>query len=151
MLAFLAATSPALAAPAKDELTFSAALANPNKGDTSWAATGEYLIGVGSTFVFGPSIGLFDTGTLNGGAIGVAGEVAVGKTSGLFLGGALHKLTGDAADAADYTAEARAGLKFGTERGGVKVYASQVWSRDKAGAVTDPAGTQVTAGVFLRF
>lgn len=150
-LAFLAATDPIQAATANDELTFSASLFNPNDGTTVYTATGEYLIGLGGNFLLGPSVRLFDAGDTDGGSFGVAAELGVGKTSGFFLGGALHKLTGDAADVADYTGEARAGVKFGGERGFAKLYLSQVWSQQADDSVTDPNGTAFVAGLGLRF
>jgi hypothetical protein len=138
-------------AKAADELTFSASLFNPNQGPTTWAGNGEYLIGVSNNVLIGPSVGLFDLGETDGGQVGVAGKVRIGKKSGLFVGGALHKLTGDAADAADYTADARAGLDFGGEKGFVTVYAQQTWAQNDAGDRTSPEGTSVVAGVGLRF
>lgn len=151
VLAVLATSVPVLAA-SKDELTFSAALSNPNDGTTTWAATGEYLIGTGlGTLLVGPSVTLFDLGPTQGGSIGVTGELGVGKTSGFFLGAALKKLTGDAADVADYTGEARAGIKFGGERGFAKLYLSQVWSQAASGDVSKPDGTSFVAGLGLRF
>ena len=106
---------------------------------------------VGGNLLLGPSVSIFDTGPTDGYSAGVAGELGVGKVSGLFIGGALHKLGGDAADLAEYTGEARLGVKFGGARGFVKLYASQTWSRDKAGATTDPDGTAFQAGLGLRF
>jgi hypothetical protein len=148
---FFTAT-PVTAAVGKDELTFSANLFNPNQGDTVWNATGEFLIGVGKTgaFKIGPSVSAFDLGPVDGTSYGVAGEFGFPK-SGLFAGGALHALSGDAKDVADYTAEARLGVKFGGERGFAKLYLSQVWSQATDGAVTDPDGTAFTAGLGLRF
>jgi hypothetical protein len=150
-LAILASMGGILAAPAKDELTFSASLVNPNNGTTVWSGTGEYLIGVAGTLLVGPSVTLFDLGPVQGGSVGVTGEFGVGKTSGLFVGAALKKLTGDAADAADYTGEARAGIKFGGERGFAKLYLSQVWSQAGSGEISKPDGTSFVAGLGLRF
>jgi len=147
----LALATLTFAAPAKDELTLSASLFNPDNGDTVWSATGEYLIGIGGNFLLGPSVSMFDLGKVDGNSIGVAGELGVGKTSGLFLGGAVHVLGGDAGDAADYTGEARVGIKFGGQRGFVKLFASQVWSKAADGAVSDPDGTSFQAGLGLRF
>lgn len=138
--------------PAKTEVTFSAALSNPKEGDTSWMATGELLVPLaGGPFLIGPSMSLFDTGPTDGGSFGVAGELNVGKTSGLFLGGALQKLVGDASDLAEYTGQVRAGFKGGGEHWFAKLFASQTWSREKDGAVTDPDGTSFQAGLGVRF
>ena len=150
-LAWLSAATPAMAADAKGELTFSASLFNPDAGATIWSGTGEYLIPVGKYLVAGPSLSLFDAGEADGGAAGGALEVNLSKGPGLFFGGAAHKLTGDAADAADYTYEARAGFKLGGERGGAKIYASQTWAKQESGATVDPGGTAVNAGLYLRF
>ena len=139
------------AAPANDELTMSASLFNPNDGDTMWSATGEYLIGLTPHFILGPSLSLYDLGDTDGTAFGLAGELGIGRTSGLFLGGALHALGGDAGDTADFTGEARFGVKFGGERGFVKMYASQVWSQAADHARTSPDGTSFQAGLGLRF
>jgi len=132
------------------EATFSASLWNPNEGDTTWSATGEYLFPLGP-LVVGPSISMFDLGPVDGGSAGVAGEFNLTGKAGLFIGGAAHKLTGDAADFADYTYEARAGLKLGTGKWFAKLYASQVWSKAADGAVTDPDGTSFQAGIGARF
>ncbi len=149
VIALLGATL-ALAAPAKGELTFSASLFNPDAGETVWQGTGEYLFPVGSYLVLGPSVSLFDLGPTDGGAAGVAGEVNL-KGPGLFFGAAAHKPTGDAADAVDYTYEARAGLKLGSGRWFAKLTASQVWSKGADGATTDPDGTSFQAGIGARF
>ena len=150
-LACLTAAAPTLAADAKGELTFSASLFNPDAGSTVWSGTGEYLIPVGKYLVAGPSLSLFDAGEVGGGAAGAALEVNLSKGPGLFFGGAAHKLTGDAADAADYTYEARAGLKLGAGKWFAKLTASQVWSKAEDGATTDPDGTSFQAGIGARF
>jgi len=137
--------------PQKSELTFAATLFNPSEGDTVWSGTGEMLFPIAGNFIAGPSVSLFDLGPVDGGSFGVAGELGVGKTSGLFVGAAVNKLTGDAADAADYTGQARFGVKFGGQHGFVKVYASQTWSQNEAGNRTDPDGTAFNAGLGLRF
>src|SRR5437867_1828756 len=81
----MAAGAPAMAAPAKstaakDELTFSAALSNPNNGDTTYNLTGEYLVGTGiGNLLVGPSVSLFDLGNhFQGGSVGLSGELGVG-------------------------------------------------------------------------
>ena len=148
----LAATGAIYAADAKGELTFSASLFNPDAGSMVWSGTGEYLFPLGdSTFLFGPSISLFDGGGFDGGAAGVAAEFNFGKKCGPGIGGAAHKLTGDAADQADYTYEARAFFKCGSEHAFVKFTASQVWSKAESGATTDPDGTSVQGGLGWRF
>lgn len=147
----LFAPSAAYCKAANDELTFSASLFNPNDGPTVWSGSGEFLIGVGGNFLLGPSVGLFDTGSTDGGQVGVAGKLRIGKTSGLFVGGAVHKLTGDAADAAKYTGDARAGVDFGGQRGFVTLYAQQTWAQNESGERSSPEGTSVFAGVGLRF
>lgn len=151
LVAVLFAVLPAVASPTKDELSFSASLFNANEGSTVWSANGEYLIGLGASFLAGPSVGIFDLGDTDGGRFGVAGKLRVGKDGGFFVGGALHKLTGDAADSASLTAEARAGVDFGGQNAFAEFMALQRWSRSVGGAVTDPDGTAVTAGLVLRF
>lgn len=148
----LVATNSAYCGEAKNEATFAATFDNPKEGDSSWAATGEVLVPVGhSPFLIGPSIQLFDTGPTDGGALGGTVEMNFGKKSGLFGGLSIVKLAGDAADLAEYQGEGRVGLKLGTEGWFAKVYASQTWSRDKAGAVTDPDRTSFVAGIGARF
>lgn len=141
----------ALASPAPDELQFAASLFNPNDGETTWAGSGRYLIGVGSTFLVGPNVSLFDLGEVDGGSFGVAFKWRVGKTSGFWIGGGPNKLTGDAADIAKYTLDAQAGADFGGPRGFVTVYAQQTWAQDEQGNTTSPEGTSVIAGIGLRF
>lgn len=143
--------APTFGADAKSELSFSGALSNPNDGGSSWSATGEYLIAVGGAFLLGPSVSLFDAPGADGGSFGLAGELNAGKTSGLFFGGAVSKLTGDLGNLADYAAQARAGLKFGSGTGGVKIYAARTWTRGETGEVSAPDSTDVVAGLILRF
>lgn len=137
--------------PAKAELTFAAALFNPSEGESVWSGTGEMLFPIAGNLIAGPTVSLFDLGETDGGSFGVAGELGVGKTSGLFVGAAVSKNTGDAADAAEYTGQARLGVKFGGDKGFVKLYASQTWSQAEDGARTDPDGTAFNAGLGLRF
>lgn len=137
--------------PQKSELTFAASLFNPTEGETVWSGTGEMLFPIIGNLIAGPSVSLFDFGPIDGGSFGIASELGVGKTSGLFVGAAINKLTGDAADLAEYTGQARLGVKFGGQKGFVKLYASQTWSQNEAGARTDPDGTAFNAGLGLRF
>lgn len=146
----LCATGPVLAADAKGELSFSAALWNPNDGGTSWSARAEYLIPLGHLY-FGPSGELFDGPGTDGGAVGVAGEFHLGKKCGPGFGAAAYKPTGDTADAADLLYEVRAIFECGSGSAAVKFTGRQVWSKAADGAVTDPDGTQVDAGVVWRF
>lgn len=136
---------------AHSELTFAANLFNPNNGDTTWAAKGEYLIGLGRTGVLkvGPSLVAFDTGPEDGAAFGFAGELGFQK-SGFFLGAAAHKWSGNATNIASYDGELRAGAKFGDGKAFAKFYASQVWAREADGNITDPDGTSVFAGIGWR-
>jgi hypothetical protein len=149
----LAASAPAYCgAPAKSELTFSAAAFQPKDGGSSWSLTGEYLIPIGDgPFLFGPSASIFDGPGTDGGAFGLAAAFNFGKTCGPGLGGAVHRLTGDAADAAAYTYEARAFFKCGSEHAFVQILAAQTWSRAADGATTDPDGTAVLGGLGWRF
>lgn len=150
-IACFAITVSAAGVPAKSELTFSASAFKPADGSTVWSGTGEMLYPIFGNLIAGPSVTLADLGDVQGGAFGVAGELGVGKTSGLFLGAAVLKNTGDLADQAEYTGQARVGVKFGGQHGFVKVYASQTWSRAEDGATTDPDGTAFNAGLGLRF
>lgn len=150
ILTALAASGPVLAADARGELSFSAALFNPNDGGTAWSARAEYLIPLGPLY-FGPSGELFDGPGTNGGAVGAAGEVHFGKKCGPGFGAAAYKPTGDSADAADLLYEVRALFECGSGSAAVKFTARQVWSKDASGATTDPDGTQVDAGVVWRF
>ena len=137
--------------PQKSELTFSASLFNPTDGETVWSGTGEMLFPIFGNLIAGPSVSLFDLGKTDGGSFGVASELGIGKTSGLFVGAAVSKPTGDAADEYTYSGQARFGVKFGGQHCFVKVYASQTWSKAEDGAVTDPDGTAFNAGLGLRF
>lgn len=152
VLIALLAPAMALAGPQPGELSFSAALFNPNDGGSSWSARAEYLIPLsGGPIYLGPSGELFDGPGTNGGAVGAAGEVHFGKKCGPGFGAAAYKPTGDTADAADLLYEVRALFECGSGSAAVKFTARQVWSKDATGAVTDPDGTQVDAGVVWRF
>jgi hypothetical protein len=148
----LLAISSAICAPSKGELTFSASLFNANEGPTVWSGTGEYLIPIGHHLLFGPSVALFDAGETDGGSVGVAGEVNIGGGKcGPGFGAAVYRPLGDAADLADYTGEARVFFKCGSEHAFVKFTGTQTWSKNADGAVTDPDGTKVLAGLGWRF
>lgn len=134
----------------KSEVSLSASAFNPADGPTVWSGTAEFLFPIGP-LVVGPSVSLFDLGDTDGGWFGVAGEFNLTGKAGLFVGGSVNKPTGDAADQADYTAQARAGVKFGSGKGFVKVYASQTWSQLADGSRVDPDGTAFNAGLGLRF
>ena len=152
LIAFLPLSlDPAMAA-GKDELTLSGTYVNPDAGPTAWAANAEYLIGVGDYFVLGPSFSLFDAGGgTDGNAFGVAGELNLTGLSGLFVGGAAHKLGGDAADVADYTYEARAGFKLGDGAGYFKIYLAKTWTDTGEGALVAPDALTGVVGLGLRF
>jgi len=148
----VASISPTLALPAKNELTFSASLFNPDDGTTVWTATGELLLGIsGGHLLLGPSVSLFDAGDTDGGAYGAALEWNLTGKQGLFVGGAAHVPNGDLADAYDYDYSARAGVKLGTERWFGKLFASQVWTQAADGSTTDPDGTSFQAGIGARW
>ena len=147
----LAVAAPVLAADGKGELSFSASLFNPNDGGSSWTARAEYLIPAGDYVYFGPSGELSDGPGYNAGAVGGAFEVHLGKTCGPGFGAAAYKPTGDAADATNLLYEARALFECGSQNAALKLTARQVWSKDSAGATTDPDGTQFDAGVVWRF
>jgi hypothetical protein len=140
---------PALAG-GKDEITLSGTYVNPDAGATAWAFTGEYLIAAGP-FVIGPSFSIFDGGEVDGNALGLAGELNLTGLSGLFVGGAAHRLGGDAGDVADYTYEARAGFKFGDGNGFCKVYVAKTWTDTGEGDLVAPDGVTGVLGVGLRF
>jgi hypothetical protein len=138
--------------PAQSELSFSAEMFDPKKGDTVWSATAEWLIPVaGGPLLVGPSVSKFDAGWLDGGAAGIAAEINLGKVCGPGIGGAAHKPIGDSGDQVNLTYEARLFFKCGTEHAFVKFTASQLWSRAEAGAVTDPDGTSFDGGIGWRF
>lgn len=150
VVALLAVAVPC-AAEAKGELSFSASLFHPNDGGSSWTARSEYLIPAGDYVYFGPSGELSDGPGYNAGAIGGAFEVHMGKTCGPGFGAAAYKPTGDAADAANLLYEVRALFECGSGSAAIKLTGRQVWSKDAAGATTDPDGTQFDAGVVWRF
>lgn len=151
-LAVLLTCAVAFAGDATGELSFSAALWNPDAGGTSWSARSEYLIPLGGGPIYaGPSGDIFDGPGVNGGSVGVAGEVHVGKTCGPGFGGAAYKPFGDLADDTDYTYEIRAVFECGNEKAAVKVTGRQVWSRTVDGATIDPDGKRFDAGVVWRF
>ena len=112
--------------------------------------TAEYLAAAGP-FVIGPSFTIFDGAESDGNAFGVAAEWNLTGESGLFVRVAAHKLSGDAAAVAEYSGELGGGLKFGSDRGGVKVYAIKTWTRDATGAVGDPEGLSAVGGLYLLF
>jgi hypothetical protein len=102
--------------PAQSELSFSAEMFDPKKGDTVWSATAEWLIPVaGGPLLVGPSVSKFDAGWLDGGAAGIAAEINLGKVCGPGIGGAAHKPIGDSGDQVNLTYEARLFFKCGTE------------------------------------
>lgn len=150
-LAVLLAGAAAFAGDAPGELSFAASLFNPKDGGSSWQARSEYLIPAGDYVFWGPSGEVFDGPKTDGGAIGAALEVHMGKKCGPGFGAAAHKLFGDAADQANWTYEARALFECGTSTAAFKATARQVWSKDEAGATTEPDGTIVDAGVVWRF
>ena len=141
---------PVTASDRADELTLAGSYINPNDGHTAWALTAEYLAAAGP-FVIGPSFTIFGSGESDGNALGLAAEWNTTGFSGLFLGGALHMLNGDAGEVADYTAEARAGVKMGGGRGFFKAYLAKVWTKGLSGEVSDPDSVQGVAALGLRF
>ena len=144
------AIEPATASDRADELTLAGTYVNPNAGPTVWSLTAEYLAAAGP-FVIGPSFTVFDGADSDGSAIGLAAEWNTTGFSGLFFGGAVHKLTGDAGDTADYTAEARAGVKMGGGRGFFKAYVARTWAKGVSGDVEDPDNTHAVMALGLRF
>lgn len=151
LCAILFATTLAVAAPAPDELTAAASLFNPDQGDTVWSANGEYLIGVGSNFLVGPAVSLFDLGETDGGLYGVAGKLRIGKTNGCWVGGRLGKSFGDSTDVFDYSLDARAGCDVGSQHAFATFYAQQTWTQGETGERTSPEGTSGIAGIGWRF
>lgn len=147
----LFATTLALAAPAPDELTFSANANNPNEGPTTFQLNIQYLIGVTGNFLLGPTVGLFDAGETDGGLFGVTGKLRVGKTSGFWVGASLQKPSGDVADQVSYLGDLLAGYDVGTKHAFATFYASRRYSRETSGATVDPDGTNFNAGIGWRF
>ena len=153
VLMSLAAVPLALAATgrAADELTFSASASNPNDGQTTFDLNVQYLIGAAGNFLLGPTVTMFDAGETDGGLFGVAGKLRIGKTSGFWLGFRVQKPSGDVADSVDYAADGLAGFDVGTEHVFATFYGGRTWTRDKAGATTNPEGTNFNAGLGWRF
>lgn len=149
-LAVVLVTPVAIAGDNPGELSFAGSLYNPKDGGTSYSLRSEYLAPLGHLYL-GPSGEIFDGPGTDGGAVGIAGEVHLGKKCGPGFGGAAHKLFGDAADNAAYTYEVRALFECGTESAAFKATARQVWSRAEDGATEEPDGTRVDAGVVWRF
>ena len=137
-------------ASGKDELTFSANLFNGKTGPTVYEANTEFLVGLTKSLYAGPSVGFWDAGDTDGGRVGVAGKLRIGDGGGFFVRAAAHKLTGDAADVADYTGEVGAGIDVGGPHAFAEFQALQRWSRSSTGEISDPEGTAFTAGLVLR-
>lgn len=150
LLVSLACLMVAVGAWAGDtELTLSGSAFNSKTFPTVYQFTIEPLFKVGP-FHVGPSVQYADLGDVDGGSVGVAGELNTGKYGGLFVGARYGKNVGDLEDIAKETGELRAGFKLGDKHAAVKVYASQTWSRGVGGEVTDPDGTSVNIGLLIR-
>lgn len=132
---------PVLAGPKPlTELTGGASYSKPDGGSSSWAATGELAIPLGSGYVLvGPAIQFVDAEE-DFQAAGLILELNLMGGSGLFIGGR-GLYDPDAPEGADsHTVDARAGFKAVFNKGGLlKVFLEK--TVDGYGKSEDLAGT----------